>query len=71
MESQPQNPESRNNPDNFYPCYHKVQQMLNEEFHDGCHLGYRKEWILAIGYRKESILAILNLHVDSMSPNKF
>ena len=40
------------------------EEMLFEEFEDGCHRGL-------LGYRNRMILAILNLHVTLMSPIKF
>ena len=32
MESQPQNPEFRNNPENFHPCIMKVEQNKNFKY---------------------------------------
>ena len=32
MESQPKNPEFRNNPENFHPCYQKDHEKLNVHF---------------------------------------
>ena len=40
------------------------EEMLFEEFQDGCHGGH-------LGYLNRTILAILNLCVTVMSPIKF
>ena len=34
MESQPQNPEFRNNPESFHPCNHGIINLSKKEGHD-------------------------------------
>ena len=69
MESQPQNPEFRNNLENFHPCKFQFNQinisgMRFEEFQDGCYCGH-------LGYRSERILAILKLPLAPMPQTNF
>ena len=62
MESQPQNPEFRINPENFHPCsISSIQNMVQkeislDEFQDGSRESY-------LGYWNRMILAVLNLGV--------